>query len=119
MKAYFINAKDELIVETDVKDYYHKLELLDCRMLELYAYSVNGNDIWTDEEGKLKEHNYFFELDGKYIVSGNAVIVSCNDEGESVDVKDLTIEELKSRVTFLGKRYIQPNGMGFSIREYQ
>mgnify|MGYP000094305737 FL=1 len=119
MKAYLINSKDELIVEVDVKDYHHKLELLNCRMLELYPYNLNGNDIWTDEEGNLKEYNYYVELDNKYIVSGNAIILSCDDEGDSADVKDLTIEELKSRVKFLGKRYIEQNGMGFNIREYQ
>ena len=53
------------------------------------------------------------------MVSGNAIILSCDDEGGSSDVKDLTIEELKSRVKFLGKRYIEQNGMGFNIREYQ
>jgi hypothetical protein len=88
-------------------------------MLELYPYSINDNDIWIDEEGNLKEYNYFFELDGKFMVSGNAVILSWGDEGECAAVKNLTIEELKSRVKFLGKRYIEQNGMGFSIREYQ
>jgi hypothetical protein len=53
------------------------------------------------------------------MVSGNAVILSWGDEGECAAVKNLTIEELKSRVKFLGKRYIEQNGMGFSIREYQ
>lgn len=119
MKAYLINAKDELIVEIDCKGYEHKQELLNCRMLELYPYNLNGNDIWTDEEGNLKEYNYYVELDNKYMVSGNAIILSCDDEGGSADVKDLTIEELKSRVKFLGKRYIEQNGMGFNIREYQ
>ena len=119
MKAYFINAKDEFVVQINFKGYVHMQELLNCTMLELYPYSLNGNDIWTDEEGNLKEYNYFFELDGKFMVSGNAVILSCDDEGECADVKNLTIEELKSRVKFLGKRYIEQNGMGFSIREYQ
>lgn len=63
MKAYFINSKDELIVEVDCKDYHHKLELLNCRMLELYPRSINGNDIWVDEEGLLKQSNYFASLD--------------------------------------------------------
>ena len=42
MKAYFIDAKNELIVETDVVDYHHKKELLNCNYLELYPYQVNG-----------------------------------------------------------------------------
>ena len=61
MKAYLIDTKYELITEVDVKDYYHKLELLNCRMLELYPRSINGNDIWVDEEGNLKEIEDFFK----------------------------------------------------------
>ena len=62
MKAYFINAKDELIVEVDCKDYYHKKELINCSYIELYPYPVNGNDMWTDEEANLRESNYLFQL---------------------------------------------------------
>jgi len=120
MKAYFINAKDELIVEVDCKDYHHKKELLNCNMLELYPHSVNGNDVWTDEEANLNEYNYFFELDN-VIVSGSAIILSCDDEGDSADVKNLTIDELKSRVTFMGKRYINHEKLfsNFRIEEWK
>ena len=126
MKAYFINSKDELIVEVDCKDYHHKLELLNCRMLELYPRSINGNDIWVDEEGLLKQSNYFASLDidlkegvASYVISGNAIVLSCDDEGDSADVKDLTIEELKSRVTFHGRRFIESNGHGFTTKAWE
>ena len=118
--AYFIDAENELIVETFVKDYHHKLEVLKCNRLELYPYKVKGNDIWTDEEGNLKEFNYFFTIDD-YIVSGNAIIMSCDDEGESVEPKNLTIDELKSKVTFMGKRYIDHDKLfsNFTIEEWK
>ena len=125
MKAYLINSKDELIVEVDCKDYHHKLELLNCRMLEVYPYNLNGNDIWVDEEGNLKESNYFAELDvdnegiANYVISGNAIVLSCDDEGNSTDVKDLTIEELKSRIKFHGRRFIESNGHGFTTRAWE
>ena len=48
MKAYLINTKDELIVEVDGRDYHHKLELLNCIMLEVYPYNFNRNDICAD-----------------------------------------------------------------------
>tara|TARA_R100000081_G_C4738315_1_gene127419 strand:+ start:309 stop:704 length:396 start_codon:yes stop_codon:yes gene_type:complete len=120
MKAYLINAKDEFIVEVDCKNYDHKLELLGCNRLELYPHNVNGNDIWTDEEGNLKQYNYFFTIDD-VIVSGNAIILSCNDEGDSADVKNLTIDELKSRVQFMGKRYIDHEKLfsNFTIEEWK
>ena len=117
MKAYLINAKDEIIVEIDCKGYEHKQELLNCRMLELYPYNINGNDIWTDEEANLRESNYLFQLDD-IIVSGNAVIMSYDEEGDSADVKDLTIEELKSRVTFKGKRFIDHSKLKFEVVEW-
>ena len=119
MKAYFINAKDEFVVEINCKGYEHKQELLNCRMLELYPYSLNDNDIWTDEEANLKEYNYFFELDN-VIVSGNALIMSCDDMGESIPPKNLTLEELKKRVTFMGKRYIDHDKLfaNFKVEEW-
>ena len=94
--------------------------IFNCRMLELYPYKVNGNDIWTDEEGNLKEYNYFFTLDD-VIISGNAIILSYDDEGESTDVKDLTIQELKSRVKYMGKRYIDQEKLfsNFIIEEWK
>jgi len=117
MKAYFINAKDELIVEVDCKDYHHKKELLNCSYIELYPYPIKGNDMWTDEEANLRESNYLFQLDD-IIVSGNAVIMSYDEEGDSADVKDLTIEELKSRVTFKGKRFIDHSKLKFEVVEW-
>ena len=126
MKAYLIDTKYELITEVDVKDYYHKLELLNCRMLEVYPYNLNGNDIWVDEEGLLKQSNYFASLDidlkegvASYVISGNALVLSCDDEGNSTDVKDLTIEELKSRIKFHGRRFIESNGHGFTTRAWE
>jgi hypothetical protein len=117
MKTYFIDAKNEFIIDVDVRDYPHKKELIECDYLELYPHQVNGNDIWTDEEANLKEYNYFFQIDD-VIVSGNAIIMSCDEHGESIPPKDLTVEELKSRVTFMGKRYIDPSKLKFEVREW-
>ena len=117
MKTYFIDAKNEFIIDVDVRNYPHKKELIECDYLELYPHQVNGNDIWTDEEANLKEYNYFFQIDD-VIVSGNAIIMSCDEYGESIPPKDLTVEELKSRVTFMGKRYIDPSKLKFEVREW-
>ena len=73
--------------------------------------------MWTDEEANLRESNYLFQLDD-IIVSGNAVIMSCDEEGDSADVKDLTIEELKSRVTFKGKTFIDHSKLKFEVVEW-
>ena len=122
MKAYFINAKDELIVEVDCKDYHHKKEIIGCNMLEIYPYGVNGNDLWTDEEANLKEYNYFFAVDDKVIVSGNAVLLGYDEStGDCKDVSNLVLDSLKSRITFMGKRYIDHEKLfsNFKIEEWK
>jgi len=46
-------------------------------------------------------------------------VLSCDDEGDSADVKDLTIEELKSRIKFHGRRFIEHNGHGFTTKAWE
>jgi len=45
--------------------------------------------------------------------------MSCDEHGESVPPKNLTLEELKSRVTFMGKRYIDPSKLKFEVKEWK
>ena len=127
MKAYLINAKDELIVEVDCKDYHHKLELLNCRMLEATPIGRN-NDTWIDEEGNLKESNNFFSYtdidednDYSYLFSGNGIILGLDwDSGDCVEPYQLTLEQVKSKVTFMGKRYIDHDKLfsNFKVEEW-
>ena len=121
MKAYFIDAKNEFIVEVDTKNYDHRRELIRARNIETYPYHVNGNDIITDEESNLKEYNFFFTIDD-YVVSGSALIMGVDyDEGDWIAPKNLTLEELKKRVTFMGKRYIDHDKLfsQFKIEEWK
>ena len=119
MKAYFIDALNEFIVEVDTKNFDHKKELIRASRVEHYPYQVNGNDIITDEEANLKEYNYFFTIDD-YVVSGSALIMGSDNMGESIAPKNLTLEELKKRVTFMGKRYIDHDKLfsNFKIEEW-
>ena len=117
MKAYFINAKHEYIVELNVRDYEHKKELIEANLLELYPYQINGNDIWTDEEAQLKEYSYNFVIDG-FIAYGNAIILSEDNKGKSTSVKNLTVEDLISRVRFLGKQYVDHSKLQFKVMEW-
>ena len=118
MKAYFINAKDELIVETNIKNWDHKKEIINARMLERYPYSINGNDLWTNEEALYGDYSYDFVIDD-YIVHGNAVVLGTDDENhESIDVNKLTLINLKSRVKFLGKRWIDHSKIKFQVMEH-
>ena len=118
MKAYFIDAKHEFIVEVDTKNFDHTKELIRASRVECYPYQVNGNDIITDEESNLYKSNYFFTIDD-YVVSGSALIMASDDMGEWIAPKNLTIEELKKRVKFMGKRYIDHDKLfsNFKIEE--
>jgi len=121
MKAYFINAKDELIVEVDTKSADHSKEMIGCKYFEIYPYKVNGNDMWTDEEANLKDYNYFFAIDNQVIVSGNAILLGFDiDTGDCKDVHNLTLTNLKSRVVFMGKRYIDHDKLfsNFKVEEW-
>ena len=122
MKAYFINAKDELITEVDTKGADHSKEMIGCRNFEIYPYGVNGNDMWTSEEANLGDYNYFFTVDNKVIVSGNALLLGFDvDTGDCKDVHNLSLDNLKSRVTFMGKRYIDHDKLfsNFKIEEWK
>ena len=118
MKASFINAKDELIVEIDCKDFDHRKEFINTSMLQVYPYKVNDNDIWCDENALFNDYSYDFVIDN-YIVHGSAVIQGFDaDTGESLDVSKLTLVNLKSRVKFLGKRWIDHSKIGFQVMEW-
>ena len=119
MKAYFIDAKHEFIVEVDTKNFDHTKELIRASRVECYPYQVNGNDIITDEEANLKQYNHFFTIDD-CIVSGSALVMGSDGMGEWIAPKNLTLEELKSRVTFICKRYIDHDKLfsNFTIEEW-
>ena len=87
-------------------------------MLERYPYSINGNDLWTNEEALYWDYSYDFVIDD-YIVHGNAVVLGTDDENhESIDVNKLTLINLKSRVRFLGKRWIDHSKIKFQVMEH-
>jgi hypothetical protein len=53
-------------------------------------------------------------------VSGSALVMGSDGMGEWIAPKNLTLEELKSRVTFMGKRYIDHDKLfsNFTIEEW-
>jgi hypothetical protein len=55
----------------------------------------------VDDEGLLKPQEGFFIYEGyRQPLAGNGLVLGTDEEGESVDPK-MTLEELKSRVTFM------------------
>lgn len=124
MKAYLIDAINEMVIQIDYKGYEHKCELMKCNMVQVL--SIGGkNDLWIDEEGMLKEYNHFFKWEDKegemycHTVGGNAIILGVDEEGECVEPFNLTLEEVQSKVTFIGKRYIDHSKLKIEVEEWK
>ena len=122
MKALFIDPTDETIrflsYDGDYKSIYR---ILGCRTFEAVSPFDNGDTLWIDEEGLLKDSNFAFKIkadDEKKFpwqtVLGKALVLGTDAEGESIECKT-TLEDLKSRISFQGKVAIENDGQGFTL----
>ena len=125
MKAILINPKEEIIrVISYDGDYKSIYQILECRMFECVYPFDNGDTLFIDEEGLLKDSNYSFSIkadDKKQFpwqtVMGKALVLGTDAEGESIEHKT-SLEEVKSRITFNGKVAISENDRGFTVMPF-
>jgi hypothetical protein len=80
-------------------------------LIQIATELPNGDTLYVDEEGLLKQKDDFFELEGAHQpFAGDGVLVgSTDDEGRDTEVKS-TLEEIKALVSFtdvyeLSRRY--------------
>ena len=120
MKALFIDPTDETIrfisYDGDYKSIYR---ILGCRTFEAVYPFDNGDTLWIDEEGLLKDSNFAFNIRAdnpkfNQTIMGKALVLGTDAEGESVECKT-TLEDLKSRIKFQGKVAIESDGQGFTL----
>jgi len=120
MKALFIDPTDETIrfisYDGDYKSIYR---ILGCRTFEAVYPFDNGDTLWIDEEGLLKDSNFAFNIRAdnpkfNQTIMGKALVLGTDAEGESVECKT-TLEDLKSRINFQGKVAIENDGQGFTL----
>ena len=120
MKALFIDPTDETIrfisYDGDYKSIYR---ILGCRTFEAVYPFNNGDTLWIDEEGLLKDSNFAFNIRAdnpkfNQTIMGKALVLGTDAEGESVECKT-TLEDLKSRIKFQGKVAIESDGQGFTL----
>ena len=105
-KAYLINAIAQTITEVEVGDYKTFYPLLGCDCFTTVGLEEEDT-LYVDDEGLLKSPFDFFMYEGyPQPLAGNGLVMGTNDEGESIAPK-MSLEDLKSRVTFLN---------GFQIR---
>ena len=88
-KAYLIDPEKKTIeaveLDGDLKSIY---KLLDCDMIAAPIEFDNKDTMFVDDEGLFKEQKGAIKMkDWSYPIVGKVMIIGCDDEGESVDVK--------------------------------
>ncbi len=103
LKLIFIDArkKEISLLKVERKNEFSELQ----RLVEGYAQIVvnldDGNDIYSDEDGLMKNYRYGFSLlhNPSQIYVGNGVVLRSDKKGESIDTS-ISVEMLKLVVRF-------------------
>ena len=113
MRAVYIDPYDETVSEVDYNgDYKEIYNLINCSTFDCVRID-DTNDMYVDDEGLLKNPNRYFKIDGRTI-AGKGLILSHNDEGESV-ATNLTSEDVFKKVEFLPEGHTEEPSMHFTI----
>ena len=98
-KAYLINAEARTITEVTVGPYTDIYPLLGCDTFTCVGLE-DEDTLYVDDEGLLKPQMHFIMYEGyPEPLAGNGLVMGTDSEGESIDPK-MSLEDLKSRVTF-------------------
>tara|TARA_B100000424_G_scaffold57448_1_gene41486 strand:+ start:2608 stop:3072 length:465 start_codon:yes stop_codon:yes gene_type:complete len=120
MRAYLIDPiKREISVVSYNGDYQMINELINSQRGFDAVYGFRNEDtLYVDDEGLLLKENHAFEFtyDNGHTqpLMGKALVLGTDAEGESVAVKS-TLEEVASKVNWIGKVNIYHSQMGFEI----
>jgi hypothetical protein len=100
MKAIFINSETREITYIDNAGDLGSLYLtLNCDMVQIGDFNqTNGDTLWVDEEGLLKEQKYGFVYKTKEFV-GSGVIYGSNIGGDNVSARS-TIDDVAAELLF-------------------
>jgi hypothetical protein len=102
MKALLIDSKNKVVKQIEIGEHFTEIsKAIDCETFSAPHILENEDTMYCDDEGLLKNPQHFFLLDTyPQPIAGNGLILGCDDEGDSIDVKT-TLDELISRVTFM------------------
>ena len=120
MRAYLIDPiKREISVVNYNGDYQMINELINSQRGFDAVYGFRNEDtLYVDDEGLLLKENHGFEFtyDNGHTqpLMGKALVLGTDAEGESVAVKS-TLEDVESKVRWIGKVKIYHSQMGFEI----
>jgi hypothetical protein len=106
MKAWLINPFDRTITEVEHNgDYRHIYTLIDCDTFDCVRFSDNGDAIYVDDEGLLKDlsKQQFFALPSIFPESayaGKGLVLGVDGAGDTV-APDTSLDEMKKLVVFM------------------
>jgi len=99
MKAYLIKPTEQSIEPVDIDSLEDIRKLIGFDTVIADDLDDEGNQLFFDEECFLKGTAGRFKVDNMIPVSGTGIIAT--SEGVSLTDTSLTLEALKSRVTFI------------------
>lgn len=98
MKAFIINPYTQTIRTA-------KIDNLEDMQTAVGGYiervgGINGDDLYVDEEGALKQHTAGFMFNNRMLVGNGLILGVDRATGDSVDAKS-TLEDIKKLVQFV------------------
>ena len=120
MKAYLIDPINKIVSVVDYNGDYQTInKLINSQRGFDAVYGFRNEDtLYVDDEGLLRKENYGFEFtyDNGHVapLMGKALVLGTDAEGESVAVKS-TLEEVESKIRWIGKVAIYHGQTGFEI----
>ena len=122
MKALKINVIDQTVSEVDYSDYTDICKNLTTSHKEVSLFTrvaidptdFDSDAIYVDDEGLLINTNYGFKFEGyNGVLMGNGLVLGSED-GETSS-PDITLADLKKKITFLGLQEINMGYHGFTV----
>ena len=120
MKAYLIDPINKIVSVVDYNGDYQTInKLINSQRGFDAVYGFRNEDtLYVDDEGLLRKENYGFEFtyDNWHVapLMGKALVLGTDEKGESVAVKS-TLEEVESKIRWIGKVEIYHGQTGFEI----
>lgn len=104
-RVIHINAIEQTVDEKFVSS-LEDVQALVGGLIERVGIIGNGDELYADEEGQLKDHDFFFAfpmvINGetqKVFIAGNGYIIGqVDDEGDNTDAKS-TVKEIREAVS--------------------
>ena len=115
MKAFLIDPQAQTITEVEYSgDYTEIYKHIGADMFDVVRINRNGDCIFVDDEGLLKEPEHFFaHTNYPNPLAGRGLVLGTDDEGDSAPPK-VTLEKLREDVVFVDRAMI---AMAYRIRK--